>query len=90
VVWLAAHHQRVSVGSRFGHRFRGDHPACAGTVLHHDGLTKRFGQLLPQNSGGNVGAAAGREADENFDRLVGVSCGLAFGGGQTGGEGEAE
>jgi hypothetical protein len=69
---LAAHHQRVSVGRGFRQCFGGNHSACAGTVLHHDRLTERLGQLLRQNSGGDVGAAASGEADEDFDRLVRV------------------
>jgi hypothetical protein len=53
-------------------------------------LTERLGQLLRQNSGGDIGAAAGGEADEDFDRLVRITCGLAFGRGQINGEGKPE
>jgi hypothetical protein len=73
---LAAHHQRVSVGSGLRDRLGGDHAARAGAVLHHHGLAQTFGQFLRQDAGGDVGAAAGGKADKNLDGPVGIARGL--------------
>jgi len=89
---LAAHHQRVSIGRRFRRRFGGDHSARTGAILHHDRLTQRFRQLLRENPGRHVRAAACRKTDEHLDRPVRVlrGLGMALNRGYRDHEGDAE
>ena len=62
----------VAVGRRFRDRIDPDHGARTGLVLDHDRLLEDFGQLLPDQARENVVAAAGGEADDDPDRLVGI------------------
>jgi hypothetical protein len=63
------HHDVVAVGRRFRRELRRDHPGGAPAVLDEDGLAEVLGELLRDDAPDDVGAAAGREADEHTDRL---------------------
>ena len=76
---LAAHHQRVAVGRRFRFVFGRDHAAGAGAVLDHDRLAENFRHFLRHDPRGDVGAAAGAEADQHLDRPVGIGRVLGVG-----------
>jgi hypothetical protein len=52
--------------------FGADGAAGAGLVLDDHRLPPRFGEALPDDAAEDVGAAAGRERDDQVDRLVGV------------------
>ncbi len=67
---LAADHDGVAVGGCLGDRVRGDQSAGAGAVLDHEGLARRLRELLRDDAPGDIGAAAGREADDKLDRMV--------------------
>ena len=70
---LAAHHQGVTVRIGFRQILGCDQPAGAGAVLDHNRLAENFGHLLRDDARRHVGAAAGREADEHPDRVVGIT-----------------
>ena len=59
----------VTVGSRAAHRFRGEIAAGATAVFHHHRLAETLAQLLPHQTGDDVGDAAGREGDLQRDVL---------------------
>jgi hypothetical protein len=60
---------RVAVGRRGGDLLRGDVAAGAGAVLDDDGLPDVLGELLRNDARRRVGAAAGREAHGERDRM---------------------
>ena len=72
---MIAHHddQRIAVGLGFGCRLRPDHGGGAGPRLDDDRLAPVFGHLLPQHAGQDVGRSAGREWDDDLDRLFGIA-----------------
>ena len=67
-----ADEQRVAVVRLVHHVFGGDPSAGAGLVLVDDRLAEDFGQLVADEAGEDVVAAAGRERDDDADRLVGI------------------
>ena len=69
---LAADHDGVAVGRRLGDLLGGDQSAGAGPVLDHEALAGRLGELLRDHARRDVGAAAGREADHDLDRMIGI------------------
>ena len=69
---VAAHHQRVAVRRGLGGAFGGDVAARAGDVLDHHRLAPGFGEFLGKQPRGDVGRDAGREADQDADRLLRV------------------
>ncbi len=66
------HHQRVAVGRRHRDLLGRDRAAGAAEILDHDGLPERRLHALGNQPRGGVGRAAGREADHELDRLVGI------------------
>src|SRR5258708_3896810 len=66
-----AHEQRVAVGGGLGDIFGGDDALRTGLVLDDDRLAQSFGHLGRDHAHDDVVAAAGREADDDADRLVG-------------------
>jgi hypothetical protein len=68
---VAGPEQRVTVGRRLGDAVGADGAGVAGDVLDHDRLAPRLGELVGEQTRGDVGGAARREADDELDRLVG-------------------
>ena len=64
--------QGVAVGRRFRDGFGADHAARAAPVVDDDLLAVGGGQLLPRPSRVRVGRTAGRERNDDADRLDGV------------------
>ena len=62
-------HQRVAVGSAVRHADRSGNPR---PVFDDDGLLPDSTELLRQDTGQDVGVAAGREWNDDFHRLVGI------------------
>ena len=73
---VAAHHQRIAVGRRLGDALDRDVAAGAGDVLDHHRLAPGLGELVAEQPRGDVRRHAGRKADDDLDRLLGVG-GLA-------------
>ena len=68
----------VAVGRGADDLGRGDVAAGAGFVVDDDRLPQRLGELLRHDARHHVGAAAGREAHDDADRLGGPGRGLIF------------
>ena len=64
-----AHEQRVAVGRGFGREFGADHTLRTGAVVDHYLSAQRFAELGRNHARHDVGAAAGREGDDDADRL---------------------
>ena len=64
----ARHGGGVAVRHAAGDVLGGDEAGGAGAVLHHDGLAQPGGERVRQEAGGDVGAAAGREAQDEAGR----------------------
>ena len=60
--------QRVAVGRRTRDRLGAQDRAGARTVLDHERLLERFGQVLAELAGKDIGRAAGRERHDDLDR----------------------
>ena len=71
------HQQRVAVGRRLGHHVAAQVAARAALVLDHHGLAERFLQRRADGARDLVGRAAGREVDDDLDRLARPVLGLA-------------
>ena len=67
-----ADEQRVAIVRLVHHELGRDPPAGAGLVLVDDGLAQDFAELLADQAGKDVVAAAGRERHDHADRLVGI------------------
>ncbi len=66
------HQQRVAVLQRAHHRLRGNVGAGAGPHLDDEGLAQRRAELSSDDPRGEIGHRAGREADHDLHRLVGI------------------
>ena len=66
--------ERRAVRRGFRHAVAADAAARAGHVLDRDRHVPGFGELLREQPRRDVGRAAGGEADDEADRLVGICC----------------
>jgi hypothetical protein len=64
-------HQRVAIGGGFHHLLRAHGAACAGLVVHHDGLAQHGLQLVGEQPRMLVQRAACGETNHHFDGFVG-------------------
>ena len=64
--------KRVAVGRRLGDDGRGDGAACAGTIFDDQRLLPIFADFGCDQARQRVGRAAGRECDDEADRLDGI------------------
>ena len=64
--------ERVSVRGGLGHRANSNIAAGARSILDHDRLTEIFSQQRLQRADHDIGAATGRERDDDLDRLIRV------------------
>src|SRR5688572_1851878 len=62
--------QGVAVGRSLGHEIRADHAARARLVLHHHGLAEQWREGLTDHARHRVGAAPGRETDDQADGAI--------------------
>ena len=72
--------ERVAVRRRLGDRLRRDRAGGGGAVLDHDRLAGLARDVIAEQPRAEVGDAAGGEADDQADRLVGIvlaSCACA-------------
>ena len=63
---------RVAVGRRLGDGIGAERAARARAVLDHHRLAERLAELLPDQAGGHIGDAAGRERHDDADRAPGI------------------
>ena len=66
---IGAEQDRVAVRRALGDRARADGAAGAAAVVDHDRLLEGFAQLVGDRAGDDAGAAAGRERNDQRDRL---------------------
>ena len=64
--------ERVAVRRRLGDRQRRDRAGGGGAVLDHDRLAGLAGDVVAEQPRAEIGDAAGGEADDQADRLVGI------------------
>jgi hypothetical protein len=64
--------QRVAVRIGGKHRFRADIAGGTGAVLHHHRLAEALLQAIGDDARDGIDAAAGRNADDDPDRPVGI------------------
>jgi hypothetical protein len=69
---IGRHHQRVAVRGRLQHRLRREIARAAGLVLDDDRLAEFLAQPGREQACNDVGRSAGRVADIDLDRLVGI------------------
>src|SRR5690606_214050 len=85
-----AHEQRVAVGLGAGGHLHADVAAGAVAVLDDDAFTELAAQVLADDSGQDVGGAAGGEGHDDGDRLGGEVLGHGRRGGQGADTGEGD
>ena len=68
--------QRIAVGRRFRRDLGPDGRSGAAAIVDDDLLPERFGELRRHDARHRVGAAAGRERDDEADRLHRVGLGV--------------
>jgi hypothetical protein len=69
----ALEQEGVAIRWRLGDRHRGDGPARAGAVLHHEGLAQVLGDLGLDRARNRIGDAAGAVGHDEAHRPVGVA-----------------
>ena len=63
--------QHVAIGWRSHHRFDTDVAIGAGSVIHHEGLTEHFGEIVGQYPCQQIDRATGRAGGDDFHRACG-------------------
>jgi hypothetical protein len=80
----------VAVGRRARDRARRNRAVCPRLVIDHHRLLEGLAQLLADDAGGGVDAAAGGEWHDQRDRPAGIVLRLCCGGREAGGEARNE
>ena len=83
------HQQGVAIAFRRVSRSSADVAAGPGTVVDGDRLAPFFVELLPDDAGEDIGGAASRKVDDDFDRRFGIVADRIGGGSATSRSGDA-
>jgi hypothetical protein len=84
------HEDGVAVGCRARDRARRNRAVCSRLVIDHHRLLESLAQLLADDTGGGIDAAARGERHDERDRPAGIVLRLCCGGREAGGEARNE